>query len=172
MVNIRHVVKSTCSNAVWRSSCMGNEAGVPEFRARSNVNFCERARLPLAHSMPVTHGDSGIPAAESPLKPRSQRPPRLRLQLASRDFAFLCLLARTKTHSCRRKCRFCTRNRCPPCHTGEGENVLTDSPRFVTPRQLQSFASMFFGLETKGGKRTYPRRRLGNLAEENVSEVV
>lgn len=79
---------------------MGNEAGVPEF---SNVDFCERARLPLAHSMPVTHGDSGIPVAEGPLKPRSQRAPRprprLRLQLAGRDFAFLCPLARTKTHT-------------------------------------------------------------------------
>lgn len=40
--------------------------------SRSNVNFIERARLPLAHSVPVTHGDSAFQLAEF-LKARPQR---------------------------------------------------------------------------------------------------
>lgn len=58
-------------------------------------------------------------------------------QRCNRDFAFLCPLARTKIHSCRRKCRFCTRNRFP---LSQG-NVLTtrcDSLRHDNPSRSHS----------------------------------
>lgn len=97
----------------WPSSCIGNEAGVAEFQPIEREFLRASTTSSRAFHARYTRR-LGIPTTEF-LKPRSQctKLAVVMHQRCNRDFAFLCPLARTKIHSCRRKCRFCTRNRFP-----------------------------------------------------------